>query len=538
MAILRCKMCGGDLHIQDGRTVAICEYCGTKQTVPTADNEKKVTLFSRANRLRFNCDFDQAASLYESIVAEFPDEAEAYWGLVLCKYGIEYVDDPATGKKIPTCHRTSFDNVMDDGNFEIVIKKADILARQVYLDEGQKIENLRKDILAVSSKEKPYDIFISYKEKDENGERTIDSVLAQDIYDQLTAKGYRVFFSRISLEDKLGQEYEPYIFAALYSAKIMLVIGADYEHFNAVWVKNEWKRYLQLMTRDHTKVLIPCYKDIDAYDLPKEFQKLQAQNLGKVGATQDLLRGIDKICGRATEQIKQDGTNNYQPIIQEGMLYEIRRHFNGPDLIEKVLSYGTKDPHELWPKSGASSQIKIDLYTRVVFNVILRYPFSETKTIQFHMHIYDQNGNALLKAKDTVTMKRGYDRLAKQWVLKGDDGSSVALQAYWALFWIDDSKVYRYQFTVTHSLHHKIGYHIDTYNEELQRVEEFEEQMRRQARAQEREKELLYLQKQEASLKVELAELSGMFTGKKRKNLTRELNVVQAQIENLKKYQS
>lgn len=538
MAILRCKMCGGDLHIQDGRTVAICEYCGTKQTVPTADNEKKMALFSRANRLRFNCDFDQAASLYETIVAEFPDEAEAYWGLVLCKYGIEYVDDPATGKKIPTCHRTSFDNVMDDSNFEIVIKKADILARQVYLDEGQKIENLRKDILTVSSKEKPYDIFISYKEKDDNGERTIDSVLAQDIYDQLTAKGYRVFFSRISLEDKLGQEYEPYIFAALYSAKIMLVIGTDYEHFNAVWVKNEWKRYLQLMTRDHTKVLIPCYKDIDAYDLPKEFQKLQAQDLGKVGATQDLLRGIDKICGRATEQIKQDGTNNYQPIIQEGMLYEIRRHFNGPDLIEKVLSYGTKDPHELWPKSGASSQIKIDLYTRVVFNVILRYPFSETKTIQFHMHIYDQNGNALLKAKDTVTMKRGYDRLAKQWVLKGDDGSSVALQAYWALFWIDDSKVYRYQFTVTHSLHHKIGYHIDTYNEELQRVEEFEEQMRRQARAQEREKELLYLQKQEASLKVELAELSGMFTGKKRKNLTRELNVVQAQIENLKKYQS
>ena len=62
-----------------------------------------------------------------------------------------------------------------------------------------------------------------------------------------------------------------------------------------------------------------------------------------------------------------------------------------------------------------------------------------------------KTANALLKAKDTVTMKRGYDRLAKQWVLKGDDGSSVALQAYWALFWIDDSKVYRYQFTVTHS---------------------------------------------------------------------------------------
>ena len=36
MAILKCKMCGGDLNIQDGMTVAECEYCGTKQTVPTA----------------------------------------------------------------------------------------------------------------------------------------------------------------------------------------------------------------------------------------------------------------------------------------------------------------------------------------------------------------------------------------------------------------------------------------------------------------------------------------------------------------------
>ena len=66
-----------------------------------ADNEKKMTLFARANRLRFNNEFDKASGVYESIIAEFPEEAEAYWGLVLCKYGIEYVDDPATGKKSP-----------------------------------------------------------------------------------------------------------------------------------------------------------------------------------------------------------------------------------------------------------------------------------------------------------------------------------------------------------------------------------------------------------------------------------------------------
>ena len=298
MSVIKCKMCGGDLELIEGSSVAVCEYCGSQQTVPAADNEKKLTLFARANRLRLACEFDKAAGVYESIVADFPTEAEAYWGLVLCRYGIEYVDDPATGKKIPTCHRSSFDSVMEDSDFEQALENADAVARRVYRDEAKAIEELRRGIVEVSGKEPPYDIFICYKETAEDGQRTVDSVIAQDVYDALTEKGYRVFFSRISLEDKLGTEYEPYIFAALHSAKIMLAFGTDYEYYNAVWVKNEWSRYLQLMTKDKSKHLIPCYKGIDAYDMPKEFAKLQAQDMGKVGAMQDLLRGVDKIIGR------------------------------------------------------------------------------------------------------------------------------------------------------------------------------------------------------------------------------------------------
>lgn len=298
MAIIKCKMCGGDLNVEENSQIAVCEYCGTQQTVPKQDNEKKLTLFARANRLRFACEFDKAAGVYESIVAEFPEEAEAYWGLVLCKYGIEYVDDPATGKKVPTCHRSSFDSVLEDANFELVMEYADAVARKLYREEAKAIEELRRGIIEVSSREEPYDIFICYKETDENGQRTLDSVLAQDLYDALTEKGYRVFFSRITLEDKLGQEYEPYIFAALNSARVMLAVGTDYEYYNAPWVKNEWSRYLQLIAAGQKKSLIPCYKNIDAHDMPKEFAKLQAQDLGKIGATQDLLRGIDKLLGR------------------------------------------------------------------------------------------------------------------------------------------------------------------------------------------------------------------------------------------------
>ena len=302
MAVFKCKMCGGGLNITEGMTVCECEYCCSVQTVPQLDDEKKINLFSRANRLRSAGEFDKASSVYETLVSDFPEEAEAYWGLLLCKFGIEYVDDPGTGKKVPTCHRSSFDSIMDDPDFEMVMECSDVASRAVYREEAKAIEALRIAINEVSSKEAPYDIFICYKETDASGNRTIDSVIAQDVYQALVEKGYKVFFSRITLEDKLGQEYEPYIFAALNSSKIMLAFGTDYEYYNAVWVKNEWSRFLSLIEKGEKKTLIPCFKGIDAYDMPKEFARLQAQDMGKVGAMQDLLRGIEKIMGTKTQQ--------------------------------------------------------------------------------------------------------------------------------------------------------------------------------------------------------------------------------------------
>ena len=297
MAVFKCKMCGGDLVFEQGSTVCECEYCGSKQTLPNDDSEKKTNLFNRANRLRRNNEFDKASSVYESIVAEFPEEAEGYWGLCLCCYGIEYVDDPLTGKKMPTCHRTLTSSIIDDSNFDQACENADTAARVLYRDEAKEIDHLQKEILAIAVKEAPYDVFICYKETSDIGERTEDSVLAQEIYDALTAKNYKVFFSRITLEDKLGEQYEPYIYAALSSSKIMLAVGTKFEYYDAVWVKNEWSRFLHMMQSDRTKKLIPCFKNLDAYNIPKEFKGLQAQDMGKLGWLQDLVRGVEKILG-------------------------------------------------------------------------------------------------------------------------------------------------------------------------------------------------------------------------------------------------
>ncbi len=295
MSDYKCKMCGGTLNVTEGSTTAVCEYCGNTQTVSKSRDEVIQNLLNRANHLRSICEFDKAQRTYEKVLEYDENDAEAHFGLLLSKYGIEYVKDPATGKYIPTCHRVQYESILTDGDYIAAIENADLSQQPVYTAQVVEISRIQKDILGVVKNEKPFDVFICYKETDANGKRTIDSVIANDIYYELTEAGFKVFFAAITLENKLGQEYEPYIFAALHSAKVMLVVGTKPEYFNAVWVKNEWSRYLKLMKTDRSRTLIPCYRDMDAYDLPDEFSHLQAQDMSKIGFINDVVRGIRKL---------------------------------------------------------------------------------------------------------------------------------------------------------------------------------------------------------------------------------------------------
>lgn len=298
MAVFKCKMCGGDLILTNEAGIAECDSCGSPQTVPNEADEKKANLINRANKLRMNRDFDRAAALYESVAAEYKTEAEAYWGALLCRYGIEYVDDPATDKKVPTCYRASYDSVLKDEDYTRAVEYASGEARAIYVSEGERIEKLRTDILEIVKNEPPFDVFICYKERDASGGRTKDSVLAQDIYYALSERGMRVFFARITLEDKLGIQFEPYIFAALNSARVMLTVATSVENLTSPWVKNEWSRYLRLMANDKSRTLLPCYKDMEPDDMPEVLSILQSQDMGKIGFMQDLVRGVEKLLGR------------------------------------------------------------------------------------------------------------------------------------------------------------------------------------------------------------------------------------------------
>ena len=333
--VFKCKMCGGDIEVVEGSNIGKCLYCKSTMTLPSVDNEKLLNLYNRANNLRLSNEFDKAYGVYETILEIDENQLEAHWGLILCRYGVEYVDDPKTKKKMITCHRTKYESVLTDPDYKIIISKAYGDALNIYKEEAKTISNIQKKALEISNNEEDYDIFICYKEGDINGDRTPDSVIAQDIYNKLTDLNYKVFFARITLADKLGEEYEPYIFSALNSSKIMLVVGTNADNLNSVWVKNEWSRYLDLIKNKKKKVLIPVYSKMDAYELPEEFSMLQALCIDKVGSMQDLITAVGKIINKKSTDIDSDMYQKFKQMMLEEEREKQEELSKRYDVIEK-----------------------------------------------------------------------------------------------------------------------------------------------------------------------------------------------------------
>ncbi len=401
MAFYKCKMCGGTIEFEAGDTIGVCDSCGTRQTLPRLDDDRRANLYDRANHFRRNNEFDKAARIYEQILEDDVTDAEAYWSLVLCRYGIEYVEDTVTHKRVPTVNRTQYTSIFDDENYKSALNYADSFQQAIYKDEATAINDIQKGILSISQKEKPFDVFICYKETDQNGRRTQDSVLANELYHQLTQEGLKVFFSRITLEDKLGTAYEPYIFAALNSAKVMVVLGTKPEYFNAVWVKNEWSRFLTIVKQSGgKKVLIPAYRDMDPYDLPEEFSHLQALDMSKLGFMQDLIRGIRKIIN-ANEpgQVSREntpvnaGNTSAAPLLRRAFMFlEDEEWDKADEFCEQVLNIEPENAQAYLAKLMAELEVskQEDLQN-------CEDPFDDSYNFEKAIRFGDENLSSTLK---------------------------------------------------------------------------------------------------------------------------------------------
>lgn len=408
MSFFKCKMCGGTLEINKDESVALCQYCGIKQTLPKLDSDLKANLYDRANHFRRNNDYDKAMSLYEQILNNDNTDAESYWSIILCRYGIDYVEDPITHKRIPTVNRTQYISIYDDEDYKSALRYADEYQREIYESEAAQINEIQKRIIDIAQKESPFDVFICYKETDNNGRRTPDSVLATELYHELTKEGFKVFFSRITLEDKLGEEYEPYIFAALNSAKALVVLGTRPEYFNAVWVKNEWSRYLALIKNGAKKILIPAYRDMNPYDLPDEFSHLQAQDMSKLGFMQDLIHGIKKIVNADTQKTAKEmvivntGNTNIAPLLKRAFMFLEDGEWNrADDFFEQVLNQDPENAQAYLGKLMAELKVRKQISLKDC-----KEPFDDRNNYQKAIRFADPTLSVTLKEYITYINER------------------------------------------------------------------------------------------------------------------------------------
>ncbi len=160
MPIIKCKMCGGDIRLTEDRTVGICEYCGSAMTFPKITDEQRTAAFNRGNAFRRAGEFDKALAVYERIVAEDDKDAEAHWCCALCRFGIEWVEDPNTYEYVPTCHRASFDSFLEDVDYLAALEHSDGVTRRQYQRDGTRINEVQRGILATRRNDKPFDVFI------------------------------------------------------------------------------------------------------------------------------------------------------------------------------------------------------------------------------------------------------------------------------------------------------------------------------------------------------------------------------------------
>lgn len=306
---LLCRCCTREYFIPDAETLRECPACGTLNARPQAQGAFHDVLL-RATQQRSACDFANAERSYQYVLNDHPDEYEALWGAALCRYGVEYVEDPRTRRLMPTCHFTRLRPLQEDPDFLRACELAPEEIRAQYQQDAAYIDAIQIGVRSASSRCEPFDVFLCYKATvPGSGESTPDLARVRDLYYKLTQMGLRVFFAHETLQQAAGANYEARIYHALHTARVMLVICSDGSWLNTSWVRSEWSRFLERADNDPQLTLVPLlYDGMQPSRLPQAFtlRSLQGLRMGELDAL-DNLRAIlgEQIPTQASAPVQQ-----------------------------------------------------------------------------------------------------------------------------------------------------------------------------------------------------------------------------------------
>ena len=277
-----------------------CPACGAVNGRPQAQGASYDHL-KRATYQRLACDFHNAEISYQHVLLEHPEEHEAHWGLVLCRYGVEYVEDTRTGRLMPTVRSVRKKPMQADSDFLAACDYAPEEVRAQYEAEAAYIDDTMARIRELAETQQPYDVFICHKKTVPGSENlTPEYGKASEMAHHLEKQGYRVFFAPEAIKGELGADYEAAIYHALDTAKVMLMFCANADYVTSAWVRSEWTRFLEMTLERDGKRLVPLlYGDFTPAKLPREIRpyRLECVTMDSFTAASDILRLLEKCCG-------------------------------------------------------------------------------------------------------------------------------------------------------------------------------------------------------------------------------------------------
>lgn len=271
----KCSVCGETISFPAGQYVVQCKYCNHVNSQPKSGPDvhgSKTDQMKYANERRNKGEFTEAESVYRKVLQTCSKEHEARWGLLLCKYGVIYIEGEDRERRMITCRRSQDSIFRAEEDYLTALQQADPAVRAKYEQDAEYIDDVQKCIRTLRPTAEPYDVFLCYKETTQEGGRTEDSEIAQEIYEKLTGKGYHVFYAPKTLKEKAGANYEAVVFLAIESSRSMLVIGTRKEYFESVYVRSEWRRFKERMNHGdgEAKLLLPLF--LRKSDLPEEIR--------------------------------------------------------------------------------------------------------------------------------------------------------------------------------------------------------------------------------------------------------------------------
>lgn len=129
--------------------------------------------------------------------------------------------------------------------------------------------------------ENGFEVFISFKNTDKNGERTQDSVMAEELYYALKEKKIRAFYSNISISERGEHRFGKMIREAIEQCSIFVAVGTSIENFESEWVEYERESFHDEMmngnkARTRSAMFSYITRNVSTNKLPMELRRCQA----------------------------------------------------------------------------------------------------------------------------------------------------------------------------------------------------------------------------------------------------------------------